>query len=386
MARLKLAVESRPAVPVIGTGLGGAQPVTPRVLILGPARESVSGVAAHVNQLFRSNLTSGFRLSQYQVGSEGRVEGRGAALLRLAGSPFGLAGRILREAPKIVHINTTLDAKAYWRDLVYMTVAKCCGSKVAYQVHGGPFPREFFPERGPRSALLRHVLCWADAVVVLSTLHMDAYRKFSPTANLVMIGHGVELPEVDLGAGRYLSGRPLELVYFGRLVQAKGVFDIIEAVRILRQRNIAIRLRLAGSGPAERALRRAVAEAGLEDCMRFLGAVGEEGKRELWKGANVLVLPSHTEGLPCALLECMAAGIVPVVTAVGGIGDAVQDRVHGLLVPPRDPRQLADALEVLHEDREALRRMALAGRQHIAERYSLARFQADFRKLYAALT
>jgi glycosyltransferase involved in cell wall biosynthesis len=99
----------------------------------------------------------------------------------------------------------------------------------------------------------------------------------------------------------------------------------------------------------------------------------------------VLAFPTHGEGLPYALLESMAAGAVPVISPVGGIPDVMQDQVHGVFVPPRNPRALADALERLHHDRASLQRMAVAGRQRIVEQYSVSRMTADFQHLYASL-
>ena len=109
-------------------------------------------------------------------------------------------------------------------------------------------------------------------------------------------------------------------------------------------------------------------------------------KHELWSRAHVLALPTYSEGLPLALLEGMAAGCIPVITPVGGIPDAVQDHVQGILVAPRNPLEVADALQELHEDRMGLRRMAVAGRQKVVERYSHSRCAADFRRLYASLS
>jgi glycosyltransferase involved in cell wall biosynthesis len=105
----------------------------------------------------------------------------------------------------------------------------------------------------------------------------------------------------------------------------------------------------------------------------------------LWRSANVLAFPTHGEGLPYALLESMAAGAVPVITPVGGIPDVMQDQVHGVFVPPRNPGALADALERLHHDRASLQRMALAGRQRIVDQYSVSRMAAEFHGLYASL-
>jgi glycosyltransferase involved in cell wall biosynthesis len=108
-------------------------------------------------------------------------------------------------------------------------------------------------------------------------------------------------------------------------------------------------------------------------------------KAELLGDADVLLLPSYSEGLPYAVLEGMAAGAVPVVTAVGAIPDVVEKGVHGLFVPAGDPDAIARAVTALAEDRAALERMGGASRRRIASGYSIDRLAADVAALYSAL-
>jgi glycosyltransferase involved in cell wall biosynthesis len=358
----------------------------PQVLILGPSRAAVSGVSTHLNELFESDLGESFCLRQYQVGSEGRVESRLDMLLRILVSPFELAARLLREGSDIVHINATLSGKGYWRDLAYMSVAKLLGRKVIFQVHGGPFAQSFFARTRVPPALLRLTLSFADVVVLLSTHHMKAYREFAPKVHLDMISYGVEIPDdVDLRLERYASPGPLRILYAGRLVPEKGLFELVEALQILRTRRVEVRMTFVGSGPLEPALRRKIVDAGLDDRVEVRAPVFGAAKHEMWSRAHVLAMPTHWEGLPLALLESMAAGCVPVITPVGGIPDVVQDHVQGILISPRDPPGLADALQELHEDRQAVWRMAIAGRRRVVEGYSRSRLAEDFRRLYAQL-
>lgn len=357
----------------------------PRVLLLGPARTAVSGVSTHLNQLFASALSSRFRLAQFQVGSEGRTQGRAGTLLRLATGPLAFAACLIRSKPRIVHINTSLLPKSYWRDIVFLALAKAMGRKVVYQVHGGVLPAEFFPGNRALTALLRRVLSWPDAVVLLARSEMAAYGDFAPRARLFRIANAVSPGEADLRAERYNANRPLRIVYLGRLAADKGIFETIEAVKILRNRGIAVGLTIAGSGPASREIARAIEADRLGDRACLVGAVFGSAKQQLWREADVFAFPTYREGLPYALLEAMAGGAVPVISPVGAIPDVVQDEVHGLLVPARDPQAVANALERLANDRALLHRLALAARERIVNQYSVARMADEFNALYASL-
>ena len=95
-------------------------------------------------------------------------------LARLAASPFTLALEILRRRPPVVHINTSLNLRAYWRDLAYLLVAKACGARVVYQVHGGALPERFCNGSRLAGAFLRATLGLPDAIVVLALAELEA--------------------------------------------------------------------------------------------------------------------------------------------------------------------------------------------------------------------
>ncbi len=357
-----------------------------RVLLLGPMRGAVSGVSTHLNQLFESGLSDRFHLLQFQVGSEGHAQGPAGTLLRLLIGPLAFVACLIRLRPRIVHINTSLEPKSYWRDIVFLAVAKAMRRKVVYQVHGGALPAEFFAGNRLLTALLRAILSWPDAVVLLARSELAAYGDFVPRARLVRVANAIAPVEADVRAERYKENRPLRVVYLGRLAADKGIFETIEAVRILRERGMVVNLTIAGSGPAGEDIVRAIEAGRLGDQTHIAGAVFGSAKLQLWREADVFAFPTyHREGLPYALLEAMANGAVPVISPVGATPDVMQDGVHGLIVPPHDPPAVAQALERLANDRLLLYRLALAARARIVDQYSVARMAGEFAALYASL-
>jgi glycosyltransferase involved in cell wall biosynthesis len=99
----------------------------------------------------------------------------------------------------------------------------------------------------------------------------------------------------------------------------------------------------------------------------------------------VLCLASYSEGLPYSLLEARAAGVVPVVTRVGGMPDVVLEGVHGRFVPVGDAAAIAAAITALGADRATLARMSAACRKRIAGAYSIDRVASGLAGLYTAL-
>jgi glycosyltransferase involved in cell wall biosynthesis len=354
----------------------------PAVLLLGPSREAISGVTTHVNALFASGLASSFELAHFQVGSEGRDESAPGRLWRLAASPFQLAEAIARLDARIVHINTSLNAKAYWRDLVYLLVAKLAGARVVYQVHGGTL-QEFTAGRRLFARFARWAARWPDAVVVLSQAESESFRVWAGAQTVEVVPNGIDGRLYQLCA-RAAPERemPLRLIYVGRLAEGKGLLETLEGLRLARSRGTAARLVLAGSGALELRLRQFAREAGLAREVSFVGPAHGEHKARLLAQADALVLASYSEGLPYALLEAMAAGVVPIVTPVGAIPEVVAHGEHGVLVQPRDPESIAAAIAGLASRRAELARMSAACRSRIAGAYSIERVARDFSQLY----
>ena len=353
------------------------------VMLLGPSLDAVSGVSTHLNLLFRSRLSEEFNLLHFQVGSQGRAESVPKKLFRFLFSPFQFLERLIRDDPQIVHVNTSMDPKGYWRDLVYLAIARALGKKIVYQVHGGASPQKFFENSRLASLLLRQVLRSADVVVLLGQESLRAYRTFSPDLNLEVIPNAIELV-ADPEWKRIPSAqdRPLQLAYVGRLSESKGVFEIIEALRILHERGKDMQLTIAGNGPDEARLCTRVEDLGLQQKVRFMGVVHGKERDRVWNESDLFVFPTYHEALPYSLLESMAARTPALVSRVGAIPDVMEDGVHGLFVQLRNPQALADAIDRLDNDRALIRRMGESSRQRIVSYYTIDRLAGDFGRTY----
>ncbi|CAN5585082.1 glycosyltransferase family 4 protein [soil metagenome] len=180
---------------------------------------------------------------------------------------------------------------------------------------------------------------------------------------------------VDLGRfanavplSRWQDGTP-NVLFVGRHEPRKGLLDLLKAHRILRKTGTSSRLLVVGSGPQEREARRYVATRGLQG-VEFLGRVSDDEKAQLFRTADVYASPATGgESFGIVLLESMAAGTPIVCSDIHGYKGVVRRGREGLLVPPRDPRQLAVAIDRLLRDDELRATMGAAG-QARAEDFS----------------
>lgn len=155
----------------------------------------------------------------------------------------------------------------------------------------------------------------------------------------------------------------------GRLSREKGHADLIESVALLRaaEPNLKFKLLIVGEGPEQTNLTRAITERQLESQIVFVGPVSDVAP--FYASADLLALPSHSEGSPNVLLEAMAAGLPVVATSVGGVPEIATNEKDALLVPAREPNAFAEALRRALKDAELariLRDTAIARAQEFA--------------------
>lgn len=189
---------------------------------------------------------------------------------------------------------------------------------------------------------------------------------------VIVIPDGVDRDELRQTAGARtrvraqagLAASQSLLVCVGAFTPEKGVGDALEALARLPQSCV---LALTGEGPGQADLVRQVRERKLEQRVLF---VRGQGTPAGWvAAAEILLMPSHAEGLGSAALLAMGLGVPVVATRVGGIPELIEDEVNGLLAPAGDAPALARACERLLADEVLARRLAARGEQLARERH-----------------
>lgn len=201
-----------------------------------------------------------------------------------------------------------------------------------------------------------------------------------------VVPNAVDLRRFPAGAER--NAQPDLVLTVARLVEKKGLADLVEACAILAASGRPVRLEVAGDGPERERLETVARRAGLD--ATFHGPLPQERVLELYQRAAVFALPcvvatsGDRDGLPTAALEAMALGVPVVTTAVNGLAGAVLDGETGLVVPQRDPKALAAAVARILDDPAFAARLAGAARRHVERQYSLAASVAQLRTLFPA--
>jgi glycosyltransferase involved in cell wall biosynthesis len=235
-----------------------------------------------------------------------------------------------------------------------------------------------------RTARLARRLAAADAIIAPSRELAEATRSVGYAGPVEVIPNGVD-PE------RFSPQGPNARSEWGvtegdtvfllprRLVEKNGVVWFARALALLPHGSW--RAVIAGAGPEEAEMRRILSEAGRLGRCRFLGSVPQERMPEVYRGADVVVLPSLREAISIAGLEAMATILPLIGTTVGGIPEILEDSVTDLLVPPKDPNAMATALLIMMMNPELRRDYGVAARQRVERDFAwraIARRTAEF--------
>jgi colanic acid/amylovoran biosynthesis glycosyltransferase len=238
---------------------------------------------------------------------------------------------------------------------------------------------------GIRRDRLREKLAEASFVATVSEANATYLAPVVGARRPNVVHNSVDLRR--LGSAAMNGGRDRDLVLsVARMIEKKGLSDLVAAAGILAGRGVPLRLELVGEGPLRGELEKAAARLGAP--VSFPGALPNEQVLERYRRATAFCLPcvvaesGDRDGLPTSVLEAMALGLPVVTTSLNGLAEAVIHEQTGLVVPGHDPESLADALERLLKDPALRERLARNARAHVEEHFALDRSVALLRSLF----
>jgi glycosyltransferase involved in cell wall biosynthesis len=264
-------------------------------------------------------------------------------------------------------------------------------SKVIYLSHGFAFaPHQFFIKW-----LYLFIVEWllgkiTDAVFVINNRDYKMARKTRILSRVEMIrqipGMGVDIERfapLQNGYRRFswescgIEKRRKVILFAGRMIMEKGIFDLLDAARLLRDRNYAFVL--VGDGPMYKAACKYVKSHDLVKQVFLLGWQSRNEMEDYMRHCDVFVLPTYyCEGLPVTILEAMASAKPVIATHQRGCEDEVIDGTTGFLVEIKKPRQLVEKIDFLLNNDELACKMGKAGRRRAEQYFSKERAVSAF--------
>jgi glycosyltransferase involved in cell wall biosynthesis len=353
-----------------------------RVLLVGKGPPDRGGIASFLQILLASDLGSRheirlLNLTRDEVPRAGRLT---SANVRRTLSDTVRVGKEAGRA-EVVHIHTALvPAVTLVRAGMLCLAARIRGAKVALHVHSGLV--ELWLTTRARRALARVLLSSAHRILTMSNPTRDALAGALGERRISVVDNGVDVDRFHPGDA---ANVPPRILYAGLLTPRKGVVDLMRASEELVRRGLAHELVLAGGMPDEGPNDEAAVRAAAPSTANLLGAQSHDRMPALYRDSDLFCLPSWFEAMPLSILEAMASGLPVVATGVGDVRRIVEHGVTGLVVPPKRPDLLADALGELLADGDRRRSMGEAGRRAVADRFATGRMIDEIDAIYRQL-
>jgi glycosyltransferase involved in cell wall biosynthesis len=218
-----------------------------------------------------------------------------------------------------------------------------------------------------------NVICQShEAESSLATLFPTAKTKIKVIPNWIDTSAYSSIAERRISSGSQPTPRrAVRILFLGWIERFKGVHTLAEAFRSLILEGHDIAIDFVGSGSQIEELSEFFRQCQLTTRVVFHGWLSGQDKLNVVEHADIVVLPSLSEGMPNALLEAMAAGLPVVASSVGGIPDLVKDGYSGVLVSPNDPIALASALKRFAESRDIRISFGLNGYREVESHHSV---------------
>lgn len=238
----------------------------------------------------------------------------------------------------------------------------------------------FVPDR---ENLVTHMLGEADRIFTISSFNQDYIsRRYGKELNRkITVTHlGLDLSSLPERKHK-INPVPVILCTASGLGEKKGVPVLVEACRILSDRNIEFICKVIGAdteGVQLEKYRQDTNGLGPGGCLEFTGLLPSDEVMERLAEADIFVLPSilaengDMDGIPVSLMESMAAGVPTVSTSLSGIPELIENGKDGILVPPGDAAGLADAIERLLSDRIFAEEMGRLGSEKVKDQFNVS--------------
>ena len=273
-----------------------------------------------------------------------------------------------------VHVNMA-ERLSLVRKSVVVMACHALGIRVIVHLHAAQLHRAWPQLPALARAAVRYVFSLPACCIVLGRESANFVQRELgvPAHRIERVINGVPEPAWPRPHRALGSDPTPQLLFVGNLSVRKGVPELLRALALSPLADVPLRLTLAGGGDIEG--HRAIAQAmGLGDRVCFAGWTEQAQVARLMSEADLLVLPSHDEGLPLVILEALACGVPVVCTPVGEIPHVLQDRVHARFVAPGDVTGLARTLAALLADAPQRAALAQQGRALYRQSFALPRF------------
>jgi glycosyltransferase involved in cell wall biosynthesis len=349
---------------------GEVNPMKKKILLIGPTPPPYAGVEIMTACIAGSPLLrERYHFSFYNTRKPIRNEEKGRFAMKNIffnlSLLLGLLIRMVKFRPYLIHMPLAQNKLGFFRDSLYVMLAKAIKAKVVLHFHGGNFTDFYRGEPAIYRRYIKGVLSLSSLIIVLGETLKGQFQGIIPEK--VRIRSLYNCVEMD-GWDRIPRGgrESVQILFVGKISAAKGALDLLLAAERLLKIRTDIQFHFVGDvvdrthnvtnvqGAGRRitdTIERISRDPMLAGRVHFLGTLVGEKKMQEYREADIFAFPSLAEGLPLVILEAMAAGLPIITTRVGSLPEFLVDGENCLYVRPRDVDDIVEKLMILVENK-----------------------------------
>jgi glycosyltransferase involved in cell wall biosynthesis len=282
---------------------------------------------------------------------------------------------LIKHNPKIVYIAINAKGIGFYKDFPIVLLTKLFGKKLVLHYHnkGVQLKQHRFFDN-----IFYRILFKNTKVILLSERLYKDVSKYVNKENVFFCPNGIQVPNAVEEVLPKNNVVP-QLLFLSNLIETKGVFVLLEALRILKDNGIVFHCNFVGGAGdiSSKQLNQKIKDLNLQEYVTYLGKKYGDDKYEIFQSSDIFVFPTfyHNECFPLVLLEAMMFGLPIISTSEGGIPDIVQDGETGFIVDKQNPKELAEKIKYLIENPDNAILMGKKGQEMFFKHYTLEVFE-----------
>jgi glycosyltransferase involved in cell wall biosynthesis len=287
---------------------------------------------------------------------------------------------IFKFKPDLIYLAITAKGIGFYKDLPIALIAKIFRKKIVIHYHNkgvkthqNNFFHNFFYK----------LLFKNTKVILLSNLLYDDVKKYVNEEDVYYCPNGI--PVIECEKLNTNKNQILELLFLSNLIESKGVFVLLDALRILKNKKITFHCNFVGGegDVSSQQLKQKISELNLEDKVTYHGKQFSADKYRLFNRSDIFVLPTFYENecFPLVLLEAMQFSLPLISTYEGAIPEIIENGVNGFLIKQRDKVDLANKIQQLIEKPSLRKSMERKGKEKFEREYTLSHFEQNMTEI-----
>jgi glycosyltransferase involved in cell wall biosynthesis len=323
------------------------------ILMVGPKLDAKGGMTEVIKTFISSPYFQKHKLHYLETYSDKGLTHTLALFVR--SFPIYLK-YLMNSKIKIIHVHTAARGSFIRKSMLIM-LARIFKKKTILHVHSGAFLEFYDSSNILQKKYIQLVLKISDRVIVLTEGWSDRFSTKFKIDNIHIINNPVILSKKI--KAKTNNDMPV-LLYLGRILEIKGIYDLINALKIVSSK---YKLIIAGDGEIGKLEKMIACNEIINKNVQLVGWKRGNEKKKLMELADIMIVPSHFEAFGLSIIEAMSYGMPVIAANVGGIPEIITDKQNGILFKAKNVKDLAEKIELLIQNRKLGRMLGENGRK-----------------------